>query len=410
MGSNLSLEAVLLIVGMLLAICVVSAKFATKLGVPVLIAFVGLGMLAGSDGPGGIYFADAQIAQRTGTVCLLFILFAGGMDLHWHKAKSRVAPALALSSIGVVITAICIGAASHALLKISMMEALLLGAIVSSTDAAAIFSVLPRGEPRLKQKIHDIIELESGTNDPTAIFLTSALISVVQSGNQLTWSVAGHFVWEMLLGGFGGWLFGRAGVIAMRKVRLHAQGLFHVVSIALVLISFGAIALMKGNGFLAVYVAGVTFGNGDFSQVKGLRRFHDGIAWIMQMAMFFVLGLLVFPSKLPEVALVGIALALILIFLARPIGVHIALLPFRMRYREQAMVAWCGLRGAVAILLATYPLLAGLPNAAKIFDVVFVIVLATVLIQGTTLKWIMVKLGQTEPTPQSADSLPAQSP
>lgn len=383
-------------IGVLLTVGVIGSKFASKLGVPVLLAFVGLGMLAGSDGPGGVYFADAGLAQRIGTVCLLFILFSGGMDMDWRRDKKWAAPALALSSIGVLATAGCIGVVAQRMLGFDWLEALMLGSIVASTDAAAVFSALPRGEPRLSHKVRAMIELESGTNDPTAIFLTIAFATAIKTGGGISWATGGHFVWEMLLGAVGGWAFGRAGVVAMRRLRLHADGLFHAVTIAIVLMSFGAVTMLKGNGFLAVYVAGVTFGNGEFALVKGLRRFHDGIAWIMQMTMFFVLGLLVFPSQLPEVALAAIVLSVVLMFVARPIGVHVALIPFRMPYRVQAMVAWCGLRGAVAILLATYPLQMGTPHAQQIFDIVFVIVLATVLVQGTTLRWVMLRLNQTE--------------
>ncbi|MCA0359895.1 MAG: potassium/proton antiporter [Armatimonadetes bacterium] len=392
----MNFDQILLGVGLLLGLCVLASKFASKLGVPVLVLFVGIGMLAGSDGIGGIWFEDARLAQQIGVVALVFILFAGGMDLDWKAAKPYVGRSLSLATVGVALTAGVVAIFATQFLGFGWAEGLLLGAIISSTDAAAVFSTLTQSGNALRQDVRQTIEIESGSNDPTAIFLTTAFVDALAKGQGFHAGLLGMFVWQMLLGALGGYLVGRGGVLLMRALRLDHEGLFHAVSIVIVLVSYGGVALLGGNGFLAVYIAGVVFGQGEFRQKRGLRRFHDGIAWLMQILMFLVLGLLVFPSQLPSVILPGLAVGAVLMFVARPVGTVVALLPFRMKAPELTLISWAGLRGAVPIILATIPLLAGIPRSQEIFNLVFFVVLLSALLQGTTIPWLSRKLGLIE--------------
>lgn len=392
----MGIETGLLVIGAILVLSIAGAKVTSKLGIPVLLFFVAIGMIGGSDGPGNIWFSDANLAKNIGTIALAFILFAGGMELEWGSAKPHMWKALSLSTVGVLLTAGIVGAAAFYVLKLPILEGLLLGSIIASTDAAAVFATLSRGEAKLRHSMRDMLEMESGSNDPIAIFLTIFLIQAVQGHSVGIAAGMLHFAWEMLLGAFGGWVVGRLGVIAMRKLHLDHEGMFHVVSIAVLLISFGGVAALKGNGFLAVYIAGVTLGNGQFRQRRGLRRFHDGIAWLMQIMLFVTLGLLVFPSQLVHVIGAGTFISFILMFLARPIAVHLSLMPFRVPIREQAFIAWCGLRGAVPIVLATYPLIEGLPRAKEYFNIVFYVVLFSAMLQGTTIPFVAKRLNLYE--------------
>lgn len=396
-------EGVLLLTGGLLLLSVVGSKFASKLGVPVLLIFLGIGMLLGSDGPGGIWFTDAALTQKIGVVALIFILFSGGADLDWPRAKPHLGPSMSLATVGVLVTAGVVGLLAHWTLGFGLLEGLLLGAVVASTDAAAVFAALTQSKLKLKESVRRTLEIESGCNDPMAIFLTIGLVSALSSGAQLGVESALTFIWQMALGGALGWGVGRVAVLTMRRLKLDFEGLYHGLSIAIVLIAYSLTALLGGNGFLAVYAAGIAFGNGEFRQKKGLRRFHEGLAWLSQIVMFIVLGLLVFPSQLPGVAWEGILVTVALMFLARPLAVALSLAPFRIPLREQSLMAWAGLRGAVPIVLATFPLLAGLPRAQEIFNIVFFVVIFSTVLQGTTIRWASARLGLLQ-APDSARS------
>lgn len=395
----MNFDLVLLGIAALLGLSVVASKAAGKLGIPTLLVFIVVGMLAGSDGPGGIWFTDAEMAQQVGILALAFILFSGGMDTEWPELKSYVPHALLLATLGVVVTALVVGICAVWALGFGVLEGLLLGAVIASTDAAAVFTTLRSRGLRLRARLRGILELESGSNDPAAIFMTITLVTLMMGEASSTFDVLHRFIWQMVIGGAGGYAAGRLGVIAMRRLNLDIDALYHVVSIVIVLIAYAGIQVIGGNGFLAVYVAGITFGQGDFAQRKGLRRFHDGVAWLMQIAMFLVLGLLVFPSQLPGIAASGLLIALTLIFVARPLGVLASLSPLRVPFREQTFIAWTGLRGAVPIILATYPLLAEVERAQEIFNIVFFVVLLSALLQGTTLPWLARRLKVEESAP-----------
>ena len=352
---------------------------------PALLLFLGLGMLAGSEGVGGIYFDDAVLSQRLGIVALAFILFAGGLETDWQFVRSGVRPAGALATVGVLVTSIVVGYVAHLLTDLTLLEGMLLGAIVSSTDAAAVFSILRSRGVRIRRDVAAVLELESGSNDPMAVFLTTAVLQLIQ-GSSVS---AGHFVFDfvrqMVFGAAAGVAVAFCSGRLLNRLRLEYQGLYPVMTIALVLFTYGATALIGGNGFLAVYVAAIVMANRNFVQRRTLTRFHDGVAWLMQIAMFVTLGLLVFPSQLLPVATVSMVLAAVLILAARPIAVYVSLAAARFSFAEKSLIAWVGLRGAVPIVLATFPLVAGLPAAPTIFNIVFFVVLTSVLVQGTTI-------------------------
>ncbi len=379
------MEQILFFTAILLLVAVAASKASGRLGVPSLLLFLAVGMLAGSDGPGGIYFDNPWQAQFVGVLALAYILFAGGLDTEWETARSVLWKGLSLSTLGVAITAAIFGAGARALLGTSWQESLLLGAIVSSTDAAAVFSILRSQSIRLKGRLQPLLEFESGSNDPMAVFLTTALIGLIQDPSSSPVEMAPRFVWQMAAGGALGLAAGKAAVWSLNRLKLSSEGLYPVFTTGLVLLVYGGASLAHGNGFLAVYVAGIAIGNGDFIHKRSLMRFHDGVSWLMQIAMFLVLGLLVYPSRLLPVAGAGLALSLILIFVARPVAVFVSLALARMQARQKTLVAWVGLRGAVPIVLATFPMLAGLPRADLYFHLVFFIVLSSVLVQGATI-------------------------
>lgn len=391
----ISIDYILAGAAMLLLFSVVASKASDKLGIPALLIFLVVGMLAGSDGPGGIHFDDPYLAQFLGVVALSLILFAGGLDTNWVSVRPVLWSGIALSTSGVLITALLVGWFVTAVLDFSLLEGLLLGAIISSTDAAAVFSVLRSKKVSLKGNLKPLLELESGSNDPMAVLLTIGFVRLLQNPSESIIVLIPVFIKQLLIGAVIGYFSGRAMVYLINNLKLGYDGLYPVLSLSLVVITYSATSVVNGNGFLAVYMAGITMGNYNFIHKKSLIRFHDGIAWLMQISMFLVLGLLVFPSRLIYVIGVGLTVSIFLMFVARPVGVFISTIPSKLSLREKAMVSWVGLRGAVPIILATFPLLAGIPKAEMIFNIVFFIVLTSALIQGTTIpliaKWLNVE-------------------
>lgn len=378
-------EYVLIGASILLLISVLVSKISDRFGVPALLLFLILGMLAGSDGFGGIYFDDPALAQFIGIIALVLILFSGGLSTEWNEVRPVFKEGLLLSTFGVLITAITVGLFASVLLGFSFLEGLLLGSIVSSTDAAAVFSVLRSKGISLKGKLKPLLELESGSNDPMAIFLTVGLIQLITQPNLSVLNLIGLFIQQMLIGALVGYGMGKAMFFLINRLKLGYEGLYPVLTLSLVFLAFGLTDLIGGSGFLAVYLAGIILGRQDFLHQKSLMRFHDGLAWIMQIAMFLTLGLLVFPSRLTPIIGVGLLIAGCLMFLARPISIFISLLPSTLNWREKTFISWVGLRGAAPIILATFPLLAQLQQANLIFNVVFFVVLTSVLLQGTSL-------------------------
>lgn len=388
------LEYILAGAAVLLLLSVIASKASGRLGVPALLLFLVIGMLAGSEGPGGIEFDNARLAQSLGVVALSFILFAGGLETQWGSISSEIWRGLSLSTLGIVITATLVGLFATMVLKFSILEGMLLGAVVSSTDAAAVFSVLGSRKVSLKGKLKPLLELESGSNDPMAVFLTLGIIRIMSTPGSSLWVLVPSFFLQMGFGFVLGYALGKAMVFVINRLRLEYEGLYPVFSLAGALFIYGLTASIGGNGFLAVYVAGILVGNQEFIHKKSLILFHDGLAWLMQITMFLTLGLLVFPRRLPPIAGIGLIVSLFLMFVARPISVFASLLFAKLNFRRKAMISWVGLRGAAPIILATFPLVAGIPKADTIFNLVFFIVLSSVLLQGTTItqtaRWLKV--------------------
>lgn len=391
---NFSTETILIGVASLLLVSVLASKISDRFGIPALLLFLALGMLAGSDGPGGIYFDDAGVSQFVGIIALNLILFAGGLETDWKDIRPVLKDGVILSTIGVLLTALIVGIAAQALLGFSLLEGLLLGAIVSSTDAAAVFSILRSKSLGLKGKLRPLLELESGSNDPMAVFLTIGIIQLLTRPDfQFTELVASFFL-QVLVGIGMGLVFGRTIAFLANRLHLGFEGLYPVLTISLLFLVYGITSTAYGNGFLAVYLAGIVAGHQDFVHRRSLVRFHNGLAWIMQIVMFLTLGLLVFPSRIVPVIGTGLLTAAALVFLARPISIFLGLAFSNFDLREKTFISWVGLRGAVPIILATFPLLAGLPEAESIFNIVFFVVLTSALLQGTSLpfiaKWLKV--------------------
>lgn len=393
---DVTIENILLIGSLLLFISIVVGKTSYKFGVPTLLLFLLVGMLAGSEGIGGIYFDDPGIAQFIGIVSLNFILFSGGLDTNWQSIKPVLWQGISLSTLGVLFTAVSLGTFVWLITDFSFYEGLLLGAIVSSTDAAAVFSILRGKNIALRSKLRPTLELESGSNDPMAYVLTIAFLGLILNPEKGFLSVLPLFATQMIFGAAFGYLFGRLSKYIINKINLDFEGLYPVLVIALMFVTFSATDFLGGNGFLAVYLCAVYLGNHELIHKKTILKMFDGLAWLMQIVLFLTLGLLVFPSEVIPYLGVGMLISGFLIFVARPIGVFLSLIPFKMRLRRRFFISWVGLRGAVPIVFATYPLLAGIEKANVIFNLVFFIAVTSVLIQGTTLstiaKWFNVAL------------------
>lgn len=389
---NVTAENILLISSILLIGSIIASKTAGKAGIPILLLFLGIGMLAGSDGIGKIYFDDPNIAQFFGITALTYILFSGGLDTKWQSIKPVLGAGLTLSTVGVLLTAVSVGVFVHLISSFSLLEGLLLGAIVSSTDAAAVFSILRAKSIGLKGNIRPLLELESGSNDPMAYFLTIGLTSLLALADFTISELIPVFFIQMIVGGAGGFLLGKLIVWVINKINLEYEGLYPVLMLGMVILVYALIDLAGGNGFLGVYIAALTIGNGKMVHKKSMIKFFDGVAWLMQIVMFITLGLLVYPTEILPVVGLGALASAFLIFVARPVGVFASLAFFKYKVRDKLFVSWVGLRGAVPIVFATFPLIAGVDKSSLIFNVVFFIVLTSVALQATTLplvaKWL----------------------
>jgi len=385
-------ENILLIGSILLILSILASKTTGRMGVPALIIFLVVGMLAGSEGIGGIHFDDPHIAQSLGTIALTFILFSGGLETKWESAKPILWQGVTLATLGVLVTTLCTGIFIYYITDFTFTEGLLIGAIISSTDAAAVFSIMRSRNIGLKGNLRPLLELESGSNDPMAYFLTIAITAILINKDLSFASLVPLFFQQMIIGAIAGYLMGKAMTWILNKINLDVDGLYPVLILALIFFTFGATTFLHGNGFLAVYLSAVMLGNQTFIHKKSIMRFYDGQAWLMQIVMFITLGLLIFPKQMIPYIGTGLLIALFLLFIARPVAVFLCLLLFKMNNRERTLISWVGLRGAVPIVFATYPLIQGVEKSEMIFNIVFFIVLTSVLIQGTTVatvaKWL----------------------
>ncbi|MBE2985652.1 MULTISPECIES: potassium/proton antiporter [Campylobacter] len=386
------MENLLLFFAILLLASILISKISDKFGIPALLVFLGVGMLAGSEGLLGVHFDNQIIAQNVGMLALIFILYAGGLDTNFSSIKPVFSRGLTLATIGVILTAFAVAPMAKILLGFSWLESLLLGAVISSTDAAAVFAILRAKKISLKNNLAPLIEFESGSNDPMAIFLTMNIIQIISISQ-----IPSPVDWLSVLGmqfGIGialGYLFGLALPSIFNRLRLSNWGMYPVFSMAWILLLYTLCFKIGGNGYLAVYIAGIFINKRDFVHKKNLIGFHDGIAWAMQIVVFLTLGLLVFPSQLPEIALMAFVLSLWLTFIARPVGVFVSLIGSKFNFNEKLFVSWVGLRGVVPIILATYTYVENIPNANIIFNIVFFMVLTSICMQGMSIGYAATK-------------------
>jgi cell volume regulation protein A len=391
--TSLTPELLLFGLGLLLLLTVLAGNLSSRFGLPALIGFLALGMLAGSDGPGGIQFENYPLAQMIGVACLVFILFSGGLDTVWNEVRGGAVPAAVLATLGVVISAGIVAVAAMLLLDFSPLQGFLLGAVIASTDAAAVFAIMRSHGLPLNGRVQGLIELESGSNDPMAIFLVGAALMLITVPGAGLFGLVPDFLIQMVVGAATGAAVGLGMVLILKRMRLQVGGLALVVSVAAALLSYGLAGVLKGNGFLAAYLAGIVAGSRDFPGKRTISLFQDGAAWLAQVVMFLTLGLLVFPAQLPAVVAPGLAITAVLMLVARPVSVFLCLAPFpAYGWREKLFVSWAGLRGAVPIVLATFPIVAGVEGAQTIFNIVFFVVLLSSLIQGPTLGWMARRL------------------
>lgn len=376
-GINLAL----LIGGFLFLISIVATLISARLGAPMLLIFLIIGMLAGEEGIVGIQFDNPQVAFLIGSVALVIILFDGGMRTHPERFRVALAPASVLATLGVVITCGIVGVSAAFLLDMTLLQGLLLGAILSSTDAAAVFSIFQSQGLRIKDRVASTLEIESGSNDPMAVMLTLTLVAVLAENQPLNWMVAKSFLQQAVVGGVMGYGAGRVFVFLCRKLPL-SFAFFPLLAVASCIFTYAMANIFGGSGFLAVYLMGYLVGNARLPQIIHILRMHDGLAWISQISMFLMLGLLVVPSNLIEHLVPALILAAVLIFVARPVAVFFSLIPFRFPTRDQLFISWVGLRGAVPIILALFPWLAGMPDEHLYFDVAFVVVIVSLVVQG----------------------------
>ena len=383
----------ILVGGLLLGAGIAAAMVADRVRVPGLILFLGLGMLVGSDGPGGVHFDDVELTRTLGTIGIVLILFEGGLSAGWDEIRPVLKPAISLAIVGTVLTAAIAAVAAGLLFDLGTLESLIVGAAIAATDSAAIFAVL-RGST-LRRRVARTLEGESGLNDPVAVLLVTGFISLLEDPGYGIEDMVLGFAGELVIGAAVGALVGIGARWAFVRLDFPTPGLYPVASIAAAALAFGLADISHGSGFLAVYLTGLTLGTGIVPAQRTVTAFHQGLSWVAQISLFFLLGLLVFPSQLADVALQGTALALALIFVARPIATLVATLVERYRFRERVMLSWAGLRGAVPIWLATLPVIAGVEGSGLLFNDIFFVVVISTLLQGFTFEPLAQRLGLT---------------
>jgi len=387
----------ILVAGSLLAAGILGALLADRVRIPGLLLFLGLGMLAGSEGIGGIEFNDTELARTLGTIALVLILFEGGLTAGWSEIRPVLGTAASLATVGTAITAVAAGLAAHWIFELSVLEGMLIGAAVAATDSAAIFAVLRRST--LDKRLARSLEGESGMNDPVALLLVIGFIDWIQQPGYGFADMAGQLLLKLAIGAAIGLAIGRLSVAALNRVRLPTDGIYPVATIAIAALSFGLAEIAHGSGFLAVYLTALALGGSSIPARRTVTAFHEGVGWVAQIGLFVMLGLLVFPSNLDDVALEGLALSAVLILVARPLAAFAATLFSRLGLRERAMLGWAGLRGATPIWLATFPVVAGVGAGQELFSIVFFVVVTSTLVQGASFEPFANRLGLTTDEP-----------
>jgi potassium/hydrogen antiporter len=387
----------ILVAGALLGVGIAAAKVADRVRIPGLLLFVGLGMLVGSEGPGGVEFDDAELTRTLGTIGLVLILFEGGLSAGWREIRPVIGTAISLALIGTIVTAALAGLAASWLLGLGTLESLIVGSAVAATDSAAIFAVLRAST--LRRRLARSLEGESGMNDPVALLLVTGFIDWIQDPGYGAEDMILNLVVKLALGAVLGIAVGFAARWAVRNVDLPTPGLYPVASVATAAVAYGVAELASGSGFLAVYLTALILGTGTVPAKRTMLSFHQGLSWVSQIALFFLLGLLVFPSELGDVAVDGVLLALALMFVARPVAALLASLASPFSLAERVMLGWAGLRGAIPIWLATFPVIAGVGDAGELFNIVFFVVVASTLVQGASFEPLAKRLGVTTTEP-----------
>lgn len=390
-------SAFILLTALLLISGVIVAKFSSRWGIPSLVLFILVGMVIGSDGLGLVYFDDVEFAQMIGVFALIIILFEGGLQTKWSTVRSVAGPSLSLATIGVLITSALVGISTYFIFDVSLLEGLLFGSIVGSTDAAAVFAALK--ERNIKAKMGATLELESGTNDPMAVFLTLSLIEIISMNDSSILMMIPTFFIQMGLGLVSGVVIGKLASFSINRIKLDSNALYPIFSVAFALLTYSATDFIGGSGFLAVYVAALVVGNSELTFRYSIFQFNEGFAWMAQILMFMILGLLVFPGQLftGEIIRNGLLLSLILIFFARPAAVFLSMIKMNYTLKEKVFISWAGLRGAVPIVLATFPIVEGLENSQTLFNLVFFVVLSSAIAQGSTISFVADRLGLVGP-------------
>lgn len=407
-----AIALLLVIASALMALAVLLSRTSDRFGVPLMLGFLVVGMLAGEDGPGGIQFSNHSAAFRMGTAALALILFDGGLNTPLSSLRFHWKPAGVLASLGVLAVTGIVAVVGW-ILGFPWKEALLIGAILSCTDAAAVFAILRGQNLRLRRRVGITLELEAGLNDPMSVVLTMAFTALALPGGLLQPSQVAQVPLQLAIGAFVGWGVGYLGSLLLSWAKLPTTGLYPVLTVALAGFGFGLPTLLGGSGFLGVFIAGLVIGNRHIPFSGNLLRVHAALSWIAQIMMFLILGLLVTPSRLGGVAWQGLALGVLITVVARPAAILVCLAPFGFSLREMLYIGWTGLRGAVPIVLATIPVMAGVPQADHLFHVVFVVVVVGTLLPGATVRWVTEKLGmqaKSTPTPLTHLDLHSEAP
>lgn len=384
----------LIAISVILLFCITFSKIFYKIGVPTLLIFLVLGMLAGSDGLGGIWFDNFKTAENLASIALVFIMFYGGFGTNWNSAKPVAAQAILLSSFGTAITAIITGLFCHYILKFSFWEGMLVGSVMASTDAASVFAILRSRKLRLKDNIAPMLEVESGSNDPFSYMMTMIVLAIMAGAGEGYSFVPVMLFKQIVFGSIIGAFLGAAAAVVIRRVYFEIEGFYLIFAMAIALLGYSASSAVGGNGFLCVYISGIILGNSKIFHRRSLSTFFDGVSWLMQIALFFVLGLLSFPSKLPSVGLTGILIAIFMTLIARPVAVLAILSWFGTPIKNQIFISWVGIRGAASIVFAIYAVTAHTSNHSNdIFHIVVMVVLVSILIQGSFIPLAARKLG-----------------
>lgn len=410
-------ENILLIGSILLFVSIVAGKTGYRFGVPALLLFLVVGMLFGSDGL-GIQFHNAKEAQFIGMVALSVILFSGGMDTKFTEIRPILSPGIVISTVGVLLTALFTGlfiwwisGMSWTNIYLPITTSLLLAATMSSTDSASVFAILRSQKMNLKHNLRPMLELESGSNDPMAYMLTIVLIQFIQSDSMGTGAIIGSFVIQFLVGAIAGYLLGKLAILILNKINIDNQSLYPILLLAFVFFTFSITDLMRGNGYLAVYIAGIMIGNHRIIYRKEIATFMDGLSWLFQIIMFLMLGLLVNPHEMLEVAVVALLVGVFMILVGRPLSVFLCLLPFRkINMKSHLFVSWVGLRGAVPIIFATYPVVANVEGSNQIFNIVFFITIVSLVVQGTTVSFVARLLHLSTPLEKTGNDFGVELP